>query len=54
MFYNSLFFQIILAGIALALVIVYIEPTFKHIGDLQNEIDKHQRERSKVEEVNKK
>ncbi len=52
MFYNSLFFQVILAGVALALVVIYIEPTFKEIGQTQNQIDVYQKELNKMAETN--
>lgn len=52
MFYNSLFFQVILAGVALALVVIYVEPTFKNIGELQSQIDRYQEEINKINDTN--
>jgi len=54
MFYNSLFFQVILAGIAFALVIIYIEPTFKNIGEVQSQIERYQEEIEKITNTNAK
>jgi len=52
MIFNSLFFQIILAVLAVAIGITYVQPTFNNIGEIQNAIGQYKEERDRVEEVN--
>lgn len=49
---NSFFFQIILAGLAIAIVFLYLKPTFADIGDIQDAISQYKVEQQKVNEVN--
>jgi Tfp pilus assembly protein PilO len=51
---NSLFFQIVMAGLAIGIVILYIQPAFVRIGTTQDAIDQYQTEIEKVSEVNNK
>ncbi|MEZ4104105.1 MAG: hypothetical protein R3B60_02345 [Candidatus Paceibacterota bacterium] len=52
MIFNSLFFQILLAGLAIAIAIVYVNPSFKNIGDLQFAIAEYKKERDNVAKFN--
>ncbi len=54
MVFNSLFFQLLLAGLAVAITITYVQPTFAKIGVIQDSIAQYQTEREKITEVNKK
>ena len=49
---NSLFFQVVMAGLAVAIVILYIQPAFLRIGETQDAIDQYKNEHQKVAEVN--
>ncbi len=53
MVFNSLFFQLLLAGLAVAITITYVQPTFAKIGVVQDSISQYQVEREKITEVNK-
>ncbi len=48
---NSLFFQVVMAGLAIAIVFLYIQPAFLRIGETQDAIDQYKNERQKVTEV---
>lgn len=52
MFSNSLFLQLILAGMGIALVFVYVQPTLANIGDIQDAIIQYKEERENVSKVN--
>lgn len=54
MVFNSLFFQLLLVGLSIAITIVYVQPTFIKIGAAQDSIIQYQTEREKIVEVNKK
>ena len=49
---NSLFFQVVMAGLAVAIVILYIQPAFLRIDETQDAIDQYKNEHQKVAEVN--
>ena len=49
---NSFFFQIILACLAIAIVVLYLKPTFVDIGKIQDAITQYKEEQQKVNEVN--
>jgi Tfp pilus assembly protein PilO len=51
---NSFFFQIVMAGLAIGIVVLYIQPAFVRIGTTQDAIDQYQTEIKKVSEVNNK
>lgn len=51
---NSLFFQVVMAGLAVAIILLYIKPTFIRIGEIQDAIGQYQNERQRVAEVNNK
>lgn len=53
MTFNSLFFQIILAGLALALIFLFIKPAMADIGELQGAIIEYQKGIDNIEKVNK-
>ena len=48
----GLFTQIMTLGLSVAIVFVYIEPTFADIGQLQDDISRYQDERQDIERVN--
>lgn len=52
MIFNSLFFQIVLAGLAVGIAVIYVQPAFTNIGVLQDAIVKYTTEREQVIEVN--
>ncbi len=52
MIFNSLFFQIILAALAISIAVIYVQPTFIRIGAAQDAISQYKVEREKVSEVN--
>lgn len=52
MIFNSLFFQILLAALAIAIAVVYVKPSFYNIGDLQFAISKYKEERDNVSSFN--
>lgn len=54
MILNSLFFQLLLAGLALAITFTYVKPTFAEIGVIQDSISHYKTEYNKISEVNKK
>lgn len=54
MILNSLFFQIVLTGLAVAIAVIYVQPAFADIGTLQDAIVKYKNERDHVTEVNAK
>ncbi|USN87549.1 MAG: hypothetical protein H6779_04015 [Candidatus Nomurabacteria bacterium] len=54
MIFNSLFFQILLAGLGVAIGFVYIQPAFERIGEVQDATAKYKFERERVSEVNTK
>lgn len=54
MVFNSLFFQLLLAGLAVAITITYVQPTFAKIGVIQDSVAQYQTEHEKITEVNKK
>ena len=49
---NSFFFQIILACLAIAILVLYLKPTFADIGEIQDAISQYKEEQQKVNEVN--
>ena len=51
---NSFFFQIILGCLAVAIVVLYVKPTFADIGKIQDAITQYKEEQNKVNEVNMK
>ncbi len=50
---KGLFSQLIMIGIAVAIVFTYIQPTLTNIQTVQEDIAEYQAERAKVSEVNK-
>ncbi len=51
---NSLLFQVFTAGVAIAIILTYIQPTFSGISARQDEIAKTQEEFDRVKTVNAK
>lgn len=49
---NSFFFQIILACLSIAIVVVYLQPAFADVGKIQDAIAQYKDEQLKVNEVN--
>ncbi|KXJ99078.1 MAG: hypothetical protein UZ19_OD1000500 [Parcubacteria bacterium OLB19] len=49
---NSFFFQIILACLAIAILVLYLKPAFADIGKIQDAISQYKEEQQKVNEVN--
>ncbi len=49
---NSLLVQLLTIGIAIAVIVSYIQPKFAEIGVLQDEITKTQEEYNRISEVN--
>jgi len=49
---NSLFMQLIIGGIAVALLVIYVQPTFVEIGKTQETIQKYKKEYENITKVN--
>lgn len=52
MMISGLFTQIVLITLAGAIIFTYVEPTFRSIGQIQDDITVYKEEREKVQEVN--
>ncbi len=52
MIFNSLFTQLLLAGLAIALIYVYVQPTLVDISEARDNIALYQSKQQQVDEVN--
>ena len=53
MIFNSLFTQLLLAALGLALIFVYIQPTLTRIAETRDSIELYKAEQQRVSDVNK-
>jgi len=54
MIFNSLFTQLVIGGLAVAILIVYVQPALARIGETQEDIEKFRVEFDKISKVNAK